>query len=78
MAKYNVSMGMIAADGSYAIPDVPDGEFLLQILRMPADLSKAAQMRPEDLMPLFQEKVKIQNGLDLEKNIVLPADGGQT
>jgi len=53
--------GMIAADGSYTIPDVPDGDYNMVIPRIPLDYTKPAPT-PEEAKPLYEGKIRIEAG----------------
>jgi carboxypeptidase family protein len=76
-AQYNVAMGIIAADGNYTISDVPDGEFILEVPRVPADFSKMAQMTPQERMPHYRKPLKIEGGRDVTvPDIRIRADQG--
>lgn len=77
-SKHNVGMGFIRPDKTYSIPDVPDGEFIVEIPRMPGDFTKLAQMSPEERKPLYRETVKVRNGRDLEWNIKIPTPTAST
>jgi hypothetical protein len=68
----DAGMAFISSDGTYSIPDVPDGEFILQVPRMPSDFSKIAELKPEEQKPLYSEKIKVEGGKDVERDIAIP------
>jgi hypothetical protein len=76
-SAYNVSMGMINPDGTFSVPDVPDGEFLLEVPRIPTDYAKYAQMTPEERKPYFRGPVKVEGGRDVQFPSIHLRDEGE-
>jgi hypothetical protein len=74
-AEGNVALGMVAQDGSYTLLDVPDGEFLIEVSRMPVDWTQTAKAPPSERKPLYREKLRVEDGKDLEWNINLRGKG---
>ncbi len=65
-AKFNVGTDFIKPDGTFTIPDVPDGEFVIEIPKMPTDMNQYDQLPPEEKKPYFRKTIQVKNGKDLE------------
>lgn len=68
-ATYNVGMAFISPDKTYSIPDVPDGEYIIEIPVIPTDMTQAAEMPREARLPVYRETIEVQGGRDLEQDI---------
>ena len=68
-SKYQVGVGMIDAEGKYEVSGLEPGKYILEIPRMPADLTDlSAYAKMTDRTPYYRKEVTIEEK-DLEVNI---------
>jgi len=65
-SQFNVGTAMVDPDGTFTVPDIPDGEYILEIPRMPSDYTKWAGMSREEKVPYHRAPIKVTGGKDLK------------
>jgi hypothetical protein len=64
-SRHNEGTAMIDADGTFSVPDIPDGDHILEIPRMPLDPGKWAGLSPEERRPYCRGPFRVAGGRDV-------------
>jgi len=67
--EFTAGIGIVQKDGTYAIADLADGEYILEIIPNAAAVMGGGSTTPESRKPIYQHTLKVEGGKDLEWNI---------